>query len=102
MPLGMVVSFWEGLMEIRIAAITIIVENTHSVQQLNALLHGFEQYIIGRFGIPYRARNVNIICIVAEAPQDAISALSGKIGRLPGVTSKTTYSNIITKLEEEL
>lgn len=88
-------------MEIRIAAITIIIEDTRSVQPLNALLHDFERYMIGRFGIPYRARNVNIICLVAEAPQDAISALSGKIGRLPGVTSKTTYSNIITKLEEE-
>lgn len=87
-------------MELRIAAIAIIVENTDSVQSLNYILHEYGQYIIGRFGIPYRARGVNIICAVVEAPQDKISALSGKIGRLPGVSAKAAYSNIITKLEE--
>lgn len=87
-------------MELRIAAITIIVENTDSVHPLNDILHQSGQHIIGRFGLPYRERGVNIICIVVEAPQDAINTLSGKIGRLPGVTAKTTYSNIITTLEE--
>ena len=87
-------------MEIRIAAITVIVENTESAGQLNALLHDYGRFVIGRFGLPYRERGVNIICVVVEAPQDQISTLSGKIGRLPGVTAKTTYSNIITKLEE--
>jgi len=87
-------------MEVRIAAITIIVEDTNSAEPLNAILHDYWQYIIGRFGVPYRERGVNIICAVVEAPQDQISTLSGKIGRLPGVTAKTTYSNIITKLEE--
>lgn len=99
MPPGMAV-FMEVLMEIRIAAVTIIVEDTASAAQLNALLHDYGQYIIGRFGIPYRERGVSIICIVVEAPQDQISTLSGKIGRLSGVTAKATYSNIITKLEE--
>lgn len=83
-------------MELRIAAVTIIVENTDSAQPLNEILHQSGQYIIGRFGLPYRERGVNIICIVVEAPQDAINTLSGKIGRLPGVTAKTTYSNIKT------
>lgn len=88
-------------MEIRIAAITIIVEDTNSAAPMNAILHDYAQYMIGRFGIPYRERGVSIICAVVEAPQDQISTLSGKIGRLPGVTTKTTYSNIITKLEDE-
>ena len=87
-------------MEVRIAAITILVEDTSSAEPLNSNLHDYGQYIIGRFGVPYRERGVNIICAVVEAPQDQISTLSGKIGRLPGVTAKTTYSNIITKLEE--
>lgn len=87
-------------MEARIAVISIIVEDTDSVEKLNALLHEYGRYTIGRFGLPYRQRNVNIICIVMEAPQDMISAISGKIGRLKGVTAKATYSNIKTTLEE--
>ena len=88
-------------MELRIAAVTIIVEKIESAQQLNQILSEYGQYMIGRFGIPYRERCVNIICVVVEAPQDKISALSGKIGRLPGVTVKTTYSNVITKTKQE-
>ena len=87
-------------MEVSIAAITNKGEDKKSPEPLNAILHDYGQYIIGRFGVPYRERGVNIICAVVEAPQDQISTLSGKIGRLPGVTAKTTYSNIITKLEE--
>ena len=88
-------------MELRIAAVTIIVEQIESAQQLNQILSEYGQYMIGRFGIPYRERGVNIICVVVEAPQDKISALSGKIGRLPVVTAKTTYSNVITKTKQE-
>lgn len=90
-----------SIVELRIAALTIIVEQPDSVQALNTTLHTFSQFIIGRFGLPYRERGVNIICVVLEAPQDQINALTGKIGRLPGVTAKATYSNIITKLEDE-
>ena len=50
--------------------------------------------IIGRMGIPYRAKGINIISIVLDAPQDEISALSGKIGNLNDVTVKTAYSNV--------
>ena len=87
-------------MECRIAVISIIVEDTNAVEKLNSILHEYTQYIIGRFGIPYRERGISIICAVIEAPQDHISALSGKIGRLKGVTAKATYSNIKTTLEE--
>ncbi len=86
-------------METRVALIGIIVENEASVAALNELLHQYGQYIIGRMGVPYRARGVNIISVVLDAPQDAISALSGKIGRLEGVSAKTQYSNVITKKE---
>ena len=64
---------------------------------MNDLLHQYGQYIIGRMGIPYREKNINIISIAIDAPQDAISTLSGKIGKLPGVTAKTAYSNVVTK-----
>ena len=87
-------------MEARIAVISIIVEDTQSVEKLNNILHEYGQYMIGRFGLPYRQRGVNIICVVMEAPQNAISAMSGKIGRLAGVNAKATYSNIKTILEE--
>lgn len=84
-------------METRVALIGIIVEDESSVASLNDLLHQYAPYIIGRMGVPYRARGVNIISVALDAPQDAISALSGKLGRLEGVSAKTQYSNIITK-----
>jgi len=75
-------------MESRVAVIGIIVENTESVEKLNALLHEYGQYIIGRMGIPYREKKINVISIAIDAPQDIISALSGKIGRLEGTVQK--------------
>ena len=84
-------------METRVALISIIVEDESSVASLNDLLHQYAPYIIGRMGVPYRPRGVNIISVALDAPQDAISALSGKLGRLEGVSAKTQYSNIITK-----
>ena len=82
-------------METRVAVMSVIVEDPDSVERLNAILHEFGQWIIGRMGIPYRKRGINIISIALDAPQDAISALSGKIGKLPGVSAKTAYSNVI-------
>ena len=81
-------------MNTRIALIGIIVENMDSIEQLNHLLHEYSNYIIGRMGIPYREKGVNIISVAVDAPQDAINALSGKIGRLDGITAKTVYSNV--------
>ena len=88
-------------METRIALIGIIVENPESIEALNHLLHEYGKYIIGRMGIPYREKKINIISIAIDAPQDVISTLSGKIGRLSGVSTKTAYSNIITKAGEQ-
>lgn len=84
-------------METRVAIIGIIVEDENSVELLNSLLHEYGKYIIGRMGIPYRLKGINIISIAMDAPQDAISALSGKIGKLRGISSKTSYSKVITK-----
>ncbi|HBV50894.1 MAG: iron-only hydrogenase system regulator [Clostridiales bacterium] len=80
-------------METRVAIAAIIVENPDSVAPLNELLHEYSRYIIGRMGIPYKEKGISIISIAMDAPQDAISALTGKIGRLKGVSTKTTYSN---------
>lgn len=79
-------------MENRIAVLAIIVKEFGSVEPLNALLHEYGGYIIGRMGIPYRQRGVNLISVAVDAPGDVISALSGKLGRLPGVTAKTVYA----------
>ncbi len=76
----------------RVAVIGIIVENTESVQALNAVLHEYGSYIIGRMGVPYRTRGINVISVAVDAPQAVISALSGKIGSLAGVTAKTAYA----------
>ena len=84
-------------METRVAVISIIIENPESVQAMNEILHQYSEYIIGRMGIPYRAKGVNIISIAVDAPQDKISALSGKIGKLPGVAAKAAYSNVTGK-----
>ena len=81
-------------MESRIAVIGIVVEAEASVDALNDILHEYRDYIIGRMGIPYRQKNINIISIAVDAPQEVISALSGKVGKLPGVSSKTAYSGI--------
>ena len=91
--------FKENFMETRVAVMGIIVEESASVESLNALLHQYADYIIGRMGIPYRKRGVSIVSIAIDAPQDVISALSGKIGKLQGVSVKTAYSNV-TAYEE--
>ena len=83
-------------METRMAVMGIIVENINSVEELNRLLHQSGKYIIGRMGLPYRDKKVHIVSIAIDAPQDVISALSGKIGKLDGVSVKTAYSNVIT------
>lgn len=71
---------------------SIIVEKTETVEALNAVLHEYGNYIIGRMGIPYREKKINIISIAIDAPQDVISALSGKIGNLDGICVKTAFS----------
>ncbi|MDD3164741.1 MAG: iron-only hydrogenase system regulator [Oscillospiraceae bacterium] len=80
-------------METRVAVIGIIVEKPENVEKLNAILHEYGRYILGRMGIPYHQKNISVISLAVDAPQDVISALSGKIGRLDGVSTKTAYSN---------
>ena len=84
-------------MATRVAVMSIIVENAESVEKLNQILHENGQYIIGRMGIPYREKKINIISIALDAPQDAISSMSGKIGNLPGVSVKTAYSAVVSE-----
>lgn len=78
--------------ENRVAVISMIIDSEESVSMINSLLHDCRQYIIGRMGIPYREKGLNIINVVLDAPMDVVSALSGKLGRLKGVTSKAVYS----------
>ena len=80
--------------ETRIAVLSIIVENTDTTAELNDIIHEYAEYMVGRMGIPYRARGINIISLVVEAPQNVISTLSGRIGRLEGVTSKVAYAKV--------
>ena len=78
--------------ETRVAVIAIIVREGTQVTALNELLHQYGPHIIGRMGVPYREKGVNIISVAMDAPGDVISALSGKLGRLEGVTAKTVYA----------
>lgn len=80
--------------ENRVALLGIIVEDPESAEALNALLHQYKDYIIGRMGLPYRQRHINIISLVLDAPSDVISGLSGKAGMLPGVSCKALYSKL--------
>ena len=81
-------------MDSRVALISFIVEQADSVEALNRILHEYGAYIIGRMGLPYQKRGISIISIAVDAPADIISALSGKLGRLPGVSSKALYSKV--------
>lgn len=86
-------------METRVAVMGIIVEDMESVAELNNILHEYGSYIIGRMGIPYREKSISIVSVAIDAPQDTISALTGKIGKIPGLSVKTAYSGVITKYE---
>ncbi|MDK2966355.1 MULTISPECIES: TM1266 family iron-only hydrogenase system putative regulator [Lacrimispora] len=81
-------------METRIAVIGIVVEEEDSVEILNDILHEYRHFIIGRMGIPYPKKGVSVISIAVDAPQNTISALTGKIGKLSGISSKTAYQNV--------
>lgn len=78
--------------ENRVAVVSIIVENTECSDRLNALLHEFGEYIIGRMGIPYRAKKISVLSVAMDAPQEIVNALTGKLGMLSGVTAKTLFS----------
>ena len=83
-------------METRVAVMGIIVQDLQSAESLNAILHEYGEVIIGRMGIPYRQKNISIISIAIDAPQDKISTLAGKIGKLPGISVKTAFSGVIS------
>ena len=85
--------------ENRLAVMGIVVEDVDSVCALNELLHDYGSYIIGRMGIPYRERGINLVSIAIDAPQNVISALSGKIGSLSGISVKTAYSSLPSERE---
>lgn len=82
-------------MQTRVAVMAIIVEKKGAVEQLNAVLHEYGEHIIGRMGIPYRKKGINIVSIALDAPQDTISALAGKLGNIEGLSVKTAYSNVV-------
>ena len=82
-------------MQTRVAVMAIIVEEPDAVEKLNSLLHEYGKYIIGRMGIPYREKGINIISIALDAPQDSISSLAGKLGNIQGLSVKTAYSNVV-------
>ena len=86
----------------RVAVIGIIIENTDSVESLNAIIHDYRDVVLGRMGIPYKQRGINIVSIAVDAPVAVINALSGKIGRLPGVTVKTAYASMPEEQENTI
>ena len=87
--------------ESRVALIGIIVENPESVDRLNGILHGYRQYVLGRMGIPYEKRGISVISVAVDAPGSVISAISGRLGNLPGISTKTIYSSLKTEGENE-
>ena len=81
-------------METRVAILAIVVEQRDQAEELNRILHEYGAYIIGRMGLPYEKRGISLISVAMDAPQSVISAISGKIGNLPGVTAKAVYSRL--------
>lgn len=88
-------------MQTRVAVMSIILEDNAHAEEINDILHLYGRYIIGRMGLPYRQKNINIICVAVDAPQDVISAMAGKLGRVHGANIKTAYSNF-TSTEPEI
>lgn len=82
-------------METRVAVISIILENSDSIEEVNKLISDYSDYVVGRMGIPYKKRGISIISIVLDAPQDIASTFSGKLGKLDGVSTKTAYSKYV-------
>lgn len=82
-------------METRVAAVSIILENSNSVEEVNKLISDYSDYVVGRMGIPYKRRDISIISVVLDSPQDIISSFSGKLGKLDGVSAKTAYSKYV-------
>ncbi|MBQ6999143.1 MAG: iron-only hydrogenase system regulator [Clostridia bacterium] len=81
-------------METRVAVISIVVEKSGCIEKLNALLHEYGDYILGRMGIPYKVKNINLISVAIDAPQDVINTLTGSLGKLDGITAKAAYSKM--------
>lgn len=79
-------------MDTRVALLGIMVQDNGEVEKLNHVLSQYAEYIVGRMGIPYKEKGIFIISIAIDAPEDVISALSGKIGMLQGMSSKVIYS----------
>ncbi len=86
----------EEIMETRVAVMAIIVEDTASAERINSILHEYGRYIIGRMGVPYREKSISVMSVAVDAPQDVISTMSGRIGKLNGVSVKTAYSQVIS------
>lgn len=76
----------------RIAVLSVIIEDRAISEKINALLADYGDFVVGRLGIPYRKKGVFVISVVLDAPETQINALTGKIGRLSGVTAKTLFS----------
>ena len=83
-------------METRVSVISAVVEDREAVETLNAVLHEYGDWIIGRMGLPYRKKNIHIVSVAVDAPQDVIATMSGKLGRIEKVSVKTAYSSVIT------
>lgn len=81
-------------MDTVVAVMSIIVEDSGTVERLNSILHEYSEYIIGRMGIPYKKRGISIISVAIDAPQNTISALAGKVGNLDGISVKTAFSGV--------
>ena len=78
--------------EKRIAVAAIVVDEQSAVEEVNKVLHEYSSIIIGRMGLPYKNRRIAIISVIIDAPANEISALSGKLGMIPGVNSKVQYT----------
>ena len=80
--------------ENRVAVISIIVEDRAVSPQINSLLSAYGDYIVGRMGVPYKQKNISVMCVITDAPAEVLNTLTGKIGQLSGVTAKTLMSKV--------
>jgi putative iron-only hydrogenase system regulator len=79
-------------MEKRIAVVGIIIEDIEKSMEVNEILHEFGSIIVGRIGIPYRDKGISVISIIVDGSVDDISAMTGRIGKLKGVSVKAAIT----------
>ena len=85
----------------RLGVVGIVVEDLAAAPEVNAILHESAPVIVGRMGIPYKERGVSVLSLIVDGSTDELSALTGRLGRVPGIAVKTALTREVPALAKE-